>query len=180
LIVSRCRRFRRGGARVRSSHRHGLRGTLGGTHRGRKHRGLTMWNRSNRIRAFVACSRTSLAYVANISMHTTRSVRQRRRPISWVKNGLALALAPAHLVNANRVHWRPGSMAKAILNRPLHDGRHALPVQAVLTRRSLPTQLPGQAGHGVEKGRSHPSPRFGPRKLLHPHPHPEHSTRRGR
>ena len=45
-------------------------------------------NRSNRICAFGACARTRLAYGAHISMQTTCSVWQRRRPISSVKNCL--------------------------------------------------------------------------------------------
>src|ERR1039458_3371617 len=58
-----------------------------------------MWNRSNRIWAWGACSFTRLAYAAHISIQMTWSVGQRRRPISLVKNGLtasSVRSSPTH------------------------------------------------------------------------------------
>src|ERR1039458_8651915 len=89
---------------------------------------LTMWNRSNRIWAWGACSFTRLAYAAHISPQMTWSVGQRRpshffgeeRPDRLLGPVVAhphkntrlqivnhreidLALAPAHLIDPDHV-----------------------------------------------------------------------------
>src|SRR4029453_5412765 len=80
------------------------------------------------------------------------------------------ALATAHLVDANGMDGRARAMTQTVLDGPLHDRGHALPVQSVLARRALPAQLPRQHRHGLRKRRGHPGPRFRPGKVLHPHP----------
>ena len=66
-----------------------------------------------------------------------------------------------------RARWR-----RPYCDRPFHDRRHALPVQSVLARRSLPTQLARQHRHRIGKRRGHSRPRLGPGKVLHPHAAP--------
>src|SRR5206468_35012 len=38
-----------------------------------------------------------------------------------------------------------------------------------IPRRALPTQLPGQQGHGTGQRRGHSRPRLGRKKVFHPH-----------
>ena len=68
------------------------------------------------------------------------------------------------------MHRRPRPVLQAVLHRPLDDGRHALPVQPILARRPLPTQLPRQSRYGIRQRRRHSRPGLGPGKVLHPHP----------
>ena len=68
------------------------------------------------------------------------------------------------------MHRRPFPVLQPVLHRPLHNRGHALPVQPVFARRTLPTQLPRQHGHGIGQRRGHPRPGLRPRKVLHPHP----------
>ena len=61
-------------------------------------------------------------------------------------------------------------MVQTVLHGPLHNRRHALPVQTVLARRSLPTQLARQNRHCIRQRRGHSRPGLGPGKVLHPYP----------
>jgi hypothetical protein len=65
-----------------------------------------------------------------------------------------IILAPAHLIDANDMDWWPMPMTQPVLDRPLHDRRYALPVQSVMARRSLPTQLPRQHRHRIGQGQN--------------------------
>src|SRR5205814_688392 len=79
-----------------------------------------------------------------------------------------LSFAPAHLIDADDMHGWPLSVAQTIDDNPLHDSRHALPIQSVVARRSLPTHLPSQSRYCIRQRRGHARPRLGPRKVLHP------------
>src|SRR5215468_6462039 len=81
-----------------------------------------------------------------------------------------LALTPAHLVDSNHLDRWALPVAQAVLHGALHNRGHTLPVQPVLTRRSLPTQFARQHGHCIGQCRGHPRPRLGPRKVLYPNP----------
>ena len=83
-----------------------------------------------------------------------------------------LPLAATHFIDANDMHRRALPVAQTVFHGPLHDRGHALPVQSVLARRSLPTQFAGQHGHRIGQRRGHARPRFGPGEILHPHPAP--------
>jgi hypothetical protein len=63
-------------------------------------------------------------------------------------------------------------MAQTIGDGPFHNCGHALPVQSVLARRSLPTQLARQHRNGVGKRSGHSRPRLSPGEVLHAHPAP--------
>ena len=67
------------------------------------------------------------------------------------------------------MNWWPLSVLQPVLYCPLHNRGHAFPVQPVLARRALPTQLPRQHGHGIGQRRGHSRPRLGPWKVFHPH-----------
>jgi len=60
-----------------------------------------------------------------------------------------LAFSSTHFIDADPVYRRPLAMAQAITHCPLYDSGHRLPVQTKMPRRSLPTQLPAQAGHRI-------------------------------
>src|SRR6266700_6865224 len=79
-----------------------------------------------------------------------------------------LSLAPAHLIHADDMHRWSLAMAQTISDRPFHNRRHALPVEPIMTRRSLPTHLPSQYRYRVRQRRGRPGPRLRPGKVLHP------------
>ena len=142
----------------------------------------TMWNRSNRICAFMACSPPAWRSVPTCPCTRHAAFGSAAYPslqiVSHCKVDLAFCVGLLHRMP---IAWDGG---RARCGSPYATARFTV-VATLLqffpySRAPPPTQLLSQYSHGIGERPSYPRPRLCPGEVFHPPPQRGHSTRCGR